>query len=180
MKKIIFCFAFLVTFVAHPFAQQVADTLPPPTTIPDLIPVVVGTDTFQLPAKEARVIIDTIKRFTTEHEGNWPTSPTGWIALVITTILGGKLTQVITSTKAVYRYLKPLLKNTLFIVALAAGAVAAGITYGLSQMNGGAFDYTQFTLIWSVCINVGVFIYEKWIKPPTPQPAPTPEPVVTA
>lgn len=180
MKKIIFCFAFLVTFVAQPFAQ-VADTLPPTTTFPDLIPVVVGTDTFQLPAREARVIIDTIKGFTAENKGNWPKNIAGWAILIVTTLLGGKLTQAITSAKAIYNWLKPLLKKTLFIVGLASAAVSAGITYGLAQFGDGVFSYEQYATIFPWVTIVAISVYEFFMKKKLdPQPVPTPEPVVTA
>lgn len=175
MKKIIFLFAFLVTFVYSPMAQPTYEPEPTTTVVadvpPDVIPVVVGTDTFLLPAKDVRVVIDTIKSFERENHGNWPTTALGWIGLVAAAILGGKFTQAFTSAKVVYNFLKPLLKNTLFIVALVAGGVSAAISYGLSYLSGGEFNYVQFSLIWSVCINIGVFIYEKWVKKPEADPA---------
>jgi len=177
MKKIL-VFAFLITFLASPFAQAPEATVQPTVDIPDILPVVVGTDTFLLPAKDVRVILDTIKSFTAEHEGNWPKSIAGWAILLVTTLVGGKLTQAITSAKAVYSWLKPLLKKTLFIVGLASAGVSAGITYGLALLGDGVFDYEQYATVLPWVTLVAIAIYDFFFK--KEKVASVPEPVAAA
>ena len=141
---------------------QVAELESVVANIPDSFLMVIGQDSFYFPIKDGRIIVDTVKEIRDENKGSWPTSPLGWLNLVILIALGGKATQIFTSGKNIYKFLKPIFQHTLGIVAFAATAISTGLTF---VVGNGVFDYTMFLGISGWMGFIAIFVYERWIKP---------------
>jgi len=129
--------------------------------IPDTFTIVAGDKVYKVPIVDGKIIVDVIQEIINQNEGNWPKSPWGWVTLIIGIIGAGKVTQLTTSANRIYSWAKPLLKETLFIVAIVASLFATGITFLVAQ----SFKFEVFQQVLPWVMLVAIFIYERWVKP---------------
>lgn len=137
-------------------------------SLPDSIPLVVGGDTVgYFPKKDAVIVIDEINGFVKENDGNWPKTLMGIIALIFSTIAGGKFTQLIVSGKRFYSGLKPVFGSKLGVVGFISLILTSVLTVVLTRLIDGlwGFNANVFGMISGWAAYVAVFIYDRYVKP---------------
>lgn len=119
------------------------------SAIPDTFCITALDSTFCVPTRDAQDVVIPIVDYIKETGTNgWPSTGKGWLAWVLGLIPLIFAANKVTAINNIWKVLRPYLKTRLGLAVLSGGALSLLVTFLVSLISKGDFNFSMLMVIW--------------------------------